>query len=94
MILRKPKTLYSYLNMKVYKHKPEKDCIPQVVQENQHGVLFRCRTRGHDFHGYATLQEAKKAEIQTVREEIYDRKQWLEKNEICNNAFVGLNIDQ
>lgn len=77
MKVTKPKTLYRYFNMKLEKHRITKECMPQVELRNHHGVLFRCRSGDHDLYGYATLQEAKKEEIETVEKGIYDRKEWL-----------------
>lgn len=78
--IQKPKILYKFFNMKLEKHEIKENCFPQIELENVFGVLFRCRCDKHDVYGYATRQEAKAEEVSVVKQEIYDRTDWLKKN--------------
>ena len=87
---KKPKTLYRYTCKSIEKHRLSASCIPQVVQENEYGVLWRCTCTG-DYYGYASLKEAKAEEYDVTFERLRDEQEWLKK--LTGKKNVKVSVD-
>ena len=75
----KPKKLYRYSNRELEKHELEDSCIPQTVERNCFGLLWRCRHTSSDHYGYHMRKSAKEEEILETRSRLGREMAWLDE---------------
>jgi hypothetical protein len=75
----RPKSLYTYSDFKLERHRLASTCCPQFVTIDGYGSRWRCRSDDHDFYGYDSIASAKEEEVENTKSRIFKNQKWLDK---------------